>query len=622
MTTETRKRGALNLERLAGNFPSRFSRMRVAQEEALKFVAENGSSIVEAPTGSGKTAIEIAILRAGQEVGMETLFLIVPNKTILGQIREEFPGDVKVALGRNEHPCLYYEEKKTEITVEGVRLLSDDPESIKADEIPCSMLLDCPHRVDQETGETHTKGAFPCPYLQQKYEAKQGGIVLCTMSFYLFTQLFSREWERPNILVIDEAHRIAEVFRNALSYEISDHHIEKAVGILKLIGAGEESTALELFLKKMIRIIKGKSRGKLPLLEPEELYTLIETLSLIDTKELGKKVSGAVKEGKLNAKADRTTLRKLEVLIRDLKRYIRSFEFSMPASNRHALNYTYATWREEKQKGQKVQYQLVIKAYYVAPLIKKVMGDTTVSFSATIGDPDVFGFETGIRDPFVSLGGHFPANNTRIFMPSDTPNLAMNARSNQEPTRVLRRIAKACKRFSQKGIRSLVVVVSNAERDKFLMLAEEEDVYAISYGNGVTARDAAQLFKGGEGDVLVGTASNYAEGVDLPKNLAPVIFVLRPGYPNPKDPGTIFEEKRFGSQRWQIWNWRVMLQALQARGRNLRSVNDIGVTIFISQQFRRFVFASLPESLKESYVRDKTFDECVNSTLEHLNRVL
>lgn len=621
MKTETNKRGVLKMERLRGNFPRQFSRMRVVQEEALRFVAENGSAIVESPTGSGKTAVEITILRAGEDAGMETLFLIVPNKTILAQIREEFPGDVKVALGRNEHPCLYYEEKKTELTIEGVKLLADDPESIKADEIPCSMLLDCPHRVDQETGETHTKGAFPCPYLKQKYEAKQGGIVLCTMAFYLFTQLFSREWNRPDILVIDEAHRIAEVFRNALSYEISDHHIEKAIEILKRIGADEEATALDVFLKKMIGIIKGKSRGKPPLLEPEELCSLIEALSLIDTKEFGKKVSEAVREGRLDAKADRTTLRKLEVLIRDLRRYIHSFEFSIPSSGRHALNYTYAAWREEKQPGQKVQYRLVIKAYYVAPLIKKVMGETTVSFSATIGDPDVFGFETGIRDPFVSLGGHFPARNTRIFMPSDTPNLAMNARSKQEPTRVLRRIAKACKRFSEREIRSLVVVVSNAERDKFLMLSEEEGVYAISYGNGVTAKDAAQLFKEGEGDVLVGTAANYAEGVDLPKNLAPVIFVLRPGYPNPKDPGTIFEEKRFGSQRWQIWNWRVMLQALQARGRNLRSVNDIGVTIFISQQFRRFVFASLPESLKGSYVRDRTFDECVTDTLRHLHRV-
>ena len=63
----------------------------------------------------------------------------------------------------------------------------------------------------QSTGKTCEPNAVPCPYLKQKYEARQGGMVLCTMSFYLFFQLFSRDGKKPAALVIDEAHRIAEV---------------------------------------------------------------------------------------------------------------------------------------------------------------------------------------------------------------------------------------------------------------------------------------------------------------------------------------------------------------------------------------------------------------------------
>ena len=121
----------------------------------------------------------------------------------------------------------------------------------------------------------------------------------------------------------------------------------------------------------------------------------------------------------------------------------------------------------------------------------------------------------------------------------------------------------------------------------------------------------AKRFGAGEGDCLVGTTANYGEGVDLPKQIAPVIFCLRPGYPNPFDPQTGFEERRFGKRRWQLWNWRVMIELLQVRGRNIRSETDLGVTFLISQQFRRFAFGSLPEWLKLAYRGEWTFEECI-----------
>jgi Rad3-related DNA helicase len=247
----------------------------------------------------------------------------------------------------------------------------------------------------------------------------------------------------------------------------------------------------------------------------------------------------------------------------------------------------------------------------VAGLIRKILSPFTVAFSATIGNNEIFGLETGIEAPFKSIDSQFPIDNTRIYLPSDTPNLAMNERSRRDLTQTLRKIARACARFKKSGHRCLVVTVSNAERDKFMMMALEEGFQAISYGNGVTAKAAAQDFKDGKGDVLVGTAANYAEGIDLPKQIAPIIFFLRPGYPNPRDPGTQFEERRFGTARWQLWNWRVMLQALQVRGRNIRSKSDVGVTFFMSQQFRRFLHASLPHWLSNAYCGEKPFEDCL-----------
>ncbi|MHA2063383.1 MAG: DEAD/DEAH box helicase family protein, partial [Candidatus Thorarchaeota archaeon] len=200
------------------------------QREALEVIGrENGRALLELPTGSGKTAIAIAYLSALQRTGARTLFYIVPTKALVNQIRQFFPDDVRIAYGRNEHICLYYEDEDGE-----------DGEFVRADEVPCSMLHDCPHRVNQETGETEDPGEVPCPYLQQKWEAKQGGIVVCTASFYLFTQFFSREWNVPDGLVIDEVHCLARIVRNSLSYEITDDHLRRSVELLRSIGANEE----------------------------------------------------------------------------------------------------------------------------------------------------------------------------------------------------------------------------------------------------------------------------------------------------------------------------------------------------------------------------------------------
>ncbi len=579
-----------------------YPEIRENQRESLELIdKEEGSVTLELPVGTGKTAVGFTFLRELQSQGKAPLFYTAPTKTIVQQVKTMHP-EVQIAYGRNEHPCLYYPE-----------------EDLRADEIPCSLLVDCSHRVDQETGKTKEPGATACPYLLQKFQAKQGGIVACTTSFYLFTQLFSREWEQPAGLVVDEAHRIAQVVRNALSYEITDVRLQRAIDMIRKIGAEKEAERLKEFLSSMWRIIRTKPARTPALLESHEIRELMDSLMKVNTEVLWNAISAAVQKGLIDTKAERQVLKQLEVLVRDLGRYLRSFEFSLETEKRRPLNYTYAFYEEELEEGKKVQHRLVIRSYYVAPLIKRLLGERTLSCSATIGDPEVFGWETGIRNAAYALPSDFPSENTRVFLPTDTPNLAVKVRTRQQPTRVLRKIAQTCAKFADEGIRSLVVVVSNKERHKFLMLCSEEGVTALSYGNGEAPKDVIARFKAGEGEVLVGTVANYGEGIDLPQQIAPVIFFLRPGYPRPADPATQFEERRFGgSQRWRVWNWRVMIESLQVRGRNVRSSEDIGVTFFISQQFRRFLWAALPKWLKDSYRGDKTFDECVEEALEVL----
>lgn len=582
-------------------FPGKYSRPKVNQVEALRIIAqEDGRAIFELPTGSGKTAIGYTFLSVESAQSAQPVFYIVPTKTLVDQVKQ-LHSDVKVMYGRREHPCLFYKGDK----------------GCSGPEVTCSSLLPCPHQLNQETGETEEPGLEPCPYDQGKLEAQQGGIVACSMALYLFNTLFAKTFEVPAALVVDEVHKLAATVRQCLSYQISDWHLKRAIDILRPLEP-EQAKHLKGFLRTMLRLIKKRPAHKREILEPEEVEKLMEAISQVDHRTISRAIKSAIRSGAINVASDAELLDQLDGLIHDVARYYRSFEFSLPSGDRQPLNYTYAYYRKEMFAGERVQYVLVIKSYYVAPLIGKILAPKTVAYSATIGDPQVLEFEAGMTGSFYSLPSDFPAGNTRIYMPSDTPNLSRKGMGKQDKTKALRRIAKACRKLNRNKLRCLVVVVSNDEKDKFLSLCREEDVKTISYGNGVPAREAAARFKDGEGDVLVGTAAHYAEGVDLPRGIAPVIFVLRPGYPNPDDPTSVFEERRFGSSRWRIWNWRVMMEALQVRGRNIRSRADKGVTIFVSQQFRRFVHGVLPDYLKPSYRGEITFDGAVEDAIELL----
>lgn len=584
----------------------RYATIKPAQRRALELCQEfDGRLTLELPTGTGKTAVGYTFLKALHNAGQGPLFYVASTKTLVTQVKSLHP-DVRQVFGRNEHPCLYYPN-----------------ESYKADEIPCTMLTRCRHRVNQATGQTLVPGARPCPYYLQTYEARQSPIVVCSTAFYLFGVFFSQGkpngWGEPAGVVFDEVHNIAKDVRNLLSFDITDLRLNRAVEILSQL---DEECALQLkaFRDCLVQIVSRKSADDPTMLKDEEIVRLLEALEGIEHDKLMQVFTQAVINDELGDDIDVPTLKQVETIIYDLHRYVRALQFALPGEDgRKPLNYTVAYYTKERDEHHKVQYRLTVKSYYVAPLIAKMQAPRTLAFSATIGDPQLFAWETGIRAPFTSLASEFPAKNTRIFMPTDTPHLAQSKKDRQEPARVLRRIAKAVKKFTKADQRSLVLVVSEAERQKFLMLCEEERVHAVSYSPERPAREVVTAFRDGEGECLVGTLAQFGEGIDLPSGTASIIFVLRPAYAPPNDPGRQFELKRFGnSKHWALVHWRLMNAALQARGRNIRSQSDVGVTFFISQSFARFVYAALPSHLKNAYVGAKTFDQGVEETLKLL----
>ncbi|TSC55789.1 MAG: hypothetical protein G01um101418_651 [Parcubacteria group bacterium Gr01-1014_18] len=611
----------------------RYFRMREAQLKAFRFLSQGHDQVLlEGETGVGKSLIGIVWLSVLRKLhGYKRIFYVVPNLAQAKQIAKRFSDMVFVLEGRESHDCLYYPDQKP---------------AWKANEIPCAILRSCGHRVDQATGKTLEEGAVPCPYYAHKYAAKQyEGIVVTTYAFYLIMRLFKSEkgvWEDHDAVVLDEVHNITPLVRNVLSYDITDWHLERAIEVVEKV---DESVSVSL--KKFLVVFKKiVSRNKPPftkiVLEDDEIKKLIKALEAIDTSPLESKKNELEKMAS-QAEGGREALNEVQNLLFNLWRYIQSLRYAIPKEEndeiKHmALNYVFSYFVSEPipeeeygGRGPKVINRLTIQSHHVRPLIrKKVLLSRTLAMSATIGDRTVFGYISGIDFPqYLFLESGFPAENTRIYMPSDTPSLAYSVRSDREPAKSLESIVKECKLFNAEGIRVLVLVGSHQELDKFLFYSspDKENLDVITYSRGrssnsprsdamlgtmpKTPKEAVELFRGGKGMVLLGTEQNFSEGIDLPDGLAQVVITLRPGYPDPNSPESKFENRKFGKNgAFAIHQWLVKIRIKQARGRTERDGKIKSVTICYDQRFKGLVYYALPEKLRTSYISGKTFADC------------
>lgn len=587
------------LERLRRAF--RHPDIRRNQDAAFRAIADSGEGVlIEMPTGDGKTDVGMAALNALPRVRQGLRVYITPTRALVDQLQREFPGGVVTVFGRGEYRCLYYE----------ARGIND----VNAQESPCYM-LSCGHRVNQETGETEDSAAEPCPYFQAKYmamqQATEGGVVICTTAFFLMNRTLVPRWREVEtaLVVVDEAHRIAQIARRVFEQTVTDFHLLRAARLLKDVSR-DQANVLVRFVRTLRRLARRHPARQQNLFSEDEVTVLVRILGEIRRTELQQAIREAVRSGRIDPDTQRGDLKVLQDLSRTLPRILESLRYAVGTDERRPLKYVVAFYFRqddpEVTAGRKrARYHLTIKSYFVAPLITRALGPTVVAYSATIGGSEVFGWETGIRHPFHTFDSEFPVEQTRIFLPKDVRDLSFGERRHRDVNWTLRQTVEMARRFARAGHRSLVVVVSEAEREQFLRFAGEKQLEALSYGFGADARQVAEDFRSGRGQALVGTAAQYGEGVDLPSQMAPVIFFLRPGYPHPGDPEAQFEEDRFpASQVWALRRWRVLIQALQVRGRNIRSAEDLGVCFFMSRQFGKFLFAGLPKWLQPAY-RDK-----------------
>ncbi len=609
----------LTKDDLRSAFP--FAEVRQPQDLAFdEIVHAQSGLIMEMATGEGKTAVGLATLKAvAAKRKPLPVFYVTPTKVLVDELVSRHPQDTVPVYGRDDHPCLYYQAQGQEVT---------------ARESPCYM-LQCPHRINMETGETEEEGAEPCPYYQQKYNAlkaaAEGKVVVCTTAFFVLNRL-KTNWRKLDVaaVVADEGHRLADICRRLFEYTFTDYHLGRLYAVMRrTLELQEQAEIIRNFLRVFRRICRKHPSQQERLLDEADIRKLADILDGLDHSLIERSVRRAFAEGPESSEfGDRELLKLLENLVFNVRTLINGLRYSLSAEDGEMppLNYVVAFYRrkEEMDEKKRVQYELNIRSYYMAPIIRIALGEHPVVMSATVGNFDMFNWEMGLRRlRAASIPASFPVANTRMYVPSDVVELSVSRLGDRQYKRVLGQTMETVLRhattFAQAGKRSLIVVISEEERRRMVELSAKFDgLDVVTYNDEITARRAGREFRDGRGHVLLGTAAQYGEGIDLPRQLAPVIFFLKPGYPNPEDPQSLFERRRFGNGVWGLWQWRVMVRAMQVRGRNIRSLDDMGVCFFVDGRFRKIVMGAAPDWLKPAYRGNMAFSEGVQDTLKLL----
>jgi ATP-dependent DNA helicase DinG len=189
----------------------RESQVRVVDEIEKAYANGYRYAIIEAPVGSGKSAIAITFARL-----FETSHIITPKKSLQNQYFADFKDHVVLMKGRAAYPCTYeYTQNQYRLVIKAIEDgFIQDPG--KADQhcgnAPC---LD-----DRQVYKVCTSER-DCPYHVAIDVAGKSDNIIHNLHSFIFQTSFAKRFDERGILIIDEAHEIENIVREFISKKVT-----------------------------------------------------------------------------------------------------------------------------------------------------------------------------------------------------------------------------------------------------------------------------------------------------------------------------------------------------------------------------------------------------------------
>lgn len=228
------------MSKILDHFPSpplqapRAGQISVINEVEAAIAAGYKTILIEAPVGSGKSAIAISIARWAKSA-----HILTPMKSLQDQYFEDFNEYTVLMKGRSSYPCVFFEE---EVHARAIRNKLELGELVHVErgarhcgQGPCENSEENYKRCTKFDGE---KELAPCPYSIAIEKAQSHSIIVHNLHSYIYQTHFGGRFTPRKVMIIDEAHRIEAILRDFAKFSLT---------LPGMLGSDEERSRWERF---------------------------------------------------------------------------------------------------------------------------------------------------------------------------------------------------------------------------------------------------------------------------------------------------------------------------------------------------------------------------------------
>lgn len=515
-----------------------------AFESGIKIV------ILEAPVGSGKSAMSITLARY---YGGGQSHLITPTKSLQNQYFDDFEDDIVLMKGRNAYPCTI-DSSKSRYSQIIKDITNGRVETPKQHEMNCAV---APCRDDTEVYKLCTSSRA-CPYAVAMEVAQNHPMVIHNLHSFIFQASFGKKFEKRGLLVVDEAHEIEGTVREFVTKKIQLTNPFTKVELDEIKESNKTWTDWESFLLQ-------------PKFVPEET----------DNDRARKKIDPHYSSAK-----DKYV--KSVVNLNSMKQLDKGFAVEINPITRVGTGHITG-----------VVFEFV--PTYVGSAVNSMLldyGDKILLMSGTIYNKDRYCSNLGINPSsahFIRMGSSFPKEARPIYCIPEYQVNTSHATWNDNFSDLVEKIRTVSSIFhDQKG---LIHAPSYATAEQ-LRNALNDPRY-VTHQPGDFQQKLTQFYE--STDPLIFISPTCQQGVDFKGDRARFQMILRIPYPSTSS--AFMEDKVKNDFPWYMHQSLVVFG--QQIGRINRSAGDFGATFLMDERFNRYISRNssmLPDWVKSAIV--------------------
>lgn len=502
--------------------------------------------VLEAPVGSGKSAIATTLARFAGEAGAH---VITPRKSLQDQYFEDFDSHMVLMKGRNSYPCTIDASpaayKKVVAAIVNGKVVAPRREEPDCASAPCrddsSILKDC-------------NEARECPYFIAMRVAQGHPIVVHNLHSFIFQASFGGKFEKRKFLLIDEAHEIESTIRDFISKKIR----------LPIVIKEEEIEGLQSWAQWEAFLLQAK----------------------FVPKETERDVAMKAQNNRFRSEKEEYLLKVATMNLGD--NLAKGFSVEFKLETRIGSNSPVATLLEFIPNS-------------VGPAVQSMLlnfGEQCILMSGTIYSKETYCRNIGV-DPesayFIRVGSSFPKENRPIYcIPKYQVNTA-HANWNDNFPEVVQKIKDIAKIFHD--VKGLIHTPSYMVSEQ-LRNALNDPRFVTHQANDFQEK-LGEFFEGKDSRIFLSPVCQ--QGVDFKGDRARFQIILRVPYLNTSS--KFISDKLKNNFSW--YNYQSLVIFGQQIGRVNRAADDYGVTFLLDERFNKFLSKNnkvLPGWVKEALV--------------------